>query len=60
MIFDETRDNLTRTENQIREADAREAEFLRNSRHIRPLIVTVDELPPATYPKPFNPPTQSS
>ena len=59
MIFDETRDNLTRTENQIREADAHEetredgptwgececeactefneaeAEYIRNSRHIR-------------------------
>ena len=25
---------------------------------ILPLIVTVDELPPATYPKPYNPPVQ--
>ena len=39
MIFDETRDNLTDTEAQSIEADAREdareADHIRNSRHIR-------------------------
>jgi hypothetical protein len=78
MRHDETRDNTTAIENQIREADAHEDVrgacrrlAIHNSRHIRlveerddapakilPLIVTVDELPPATYPKPYNPPVQ--
>jgi len=64
MRFDETRENTTAKETQTIKA---EAEFLRNSRHIRlveerddapakilPVIVTVDELPPIPR-VPFNP-----
>jgi|GEM_PF-6655281 hypothetical protein len=43
MTFDETRDNLTDTEDVIMEADAREAEFLGNSRHIRLVESSVAE-----------------
>jgi len=47
MRHDETRDNVTDIEATIIEADNREK--------ILPVIVTVDELPPSDYPKPYNP-----
>ena len=68
MRHDETRDNTTAIENQIIEADKRAREesapyppaypfpvFGGEPEKIIPVIVTVDELPPSDYPKPYNP-----
>ena len=56
MRHDETRDNTTAIENQIREADAH-ADTREDVGKIVPVIVTVDELPPIPR-VPFNPPHQ--
>ena len=55
MRFDEERDNVVETERMLAEADQR-AEVAEDApAKIIPVIVTVDELPPSDYPKPYNP-----
>ena len=55
MRFDEERDNVVDTERMLAEADQR-AEVAEDApAKIIPVIVTVDELPPSDYPKPYNP-----
>ena len=55
MRFDEERDNVVETERMLAEADQRAEVAEAAPAKIIPVIVTVDELPPSDYPKPYNP-----
>ena len=66
MRHDETRDNTTAIEALMMAGDAEEilvglghspedADRMVNPAKILPVVVTVDELPPRDYPKPYNP-----
>ena len=55
MRFDEERDNVVDTERMLAEADQRAEVAEAAPAKIIPVIVTVDELPPSDYPKPYNP-----
>jgi len=55
MRFDEERDNVVETERMLAEADQRAEVAEAAPAKIIPVIVTVDELPPRAYPKPYNP-----
>ena len=55
MRFDEERDNVVATERILAEADQRAEVAEAAPAKIIPVIVTVDELPPSDYPKPYNP-----
>ena len=55
MRFDEERDNVVETERMLAEADQRAEVAEAAPAKIIQVIVTVDELPPSDYPKPYNP-----
>ena len=55
MRHEETRDTATAIEATIIAADAHEDTREDAPAKILPVIVTVDELPPREYPKPYNP-----
>ena len=55
MRFDEERDNVVETERMLAEAAQRAEVAEAAPAKIIPVIVTVDELPPSDYPKPYNP-----
>ena len=55
MCFDEERDIVVETERMLAVADQRAEVAEAAPAKIIPVIVTVDELPPSDYPKPYNP-----
>ena len=55
MRHDDTRDNTTALESNLIAADAHTDTRENAPAKILPVIVTVDELPPRDYPKPYNP-----
>ena len=55
MRHDDTRDNTTAIESNLIAADAHADTREDAPAKILPVIVTVDELPPRDYPKPYNP-----
>ena len=55
MRFDEERDNVVETERMLAEADQRAEVAEAAPAKIIQVIVTVHELPPSDYPKPYNP-----